>query len=81
MDTATFLEETVKEHEKLKQILIDLENSTKMEIEEMKTYYEGEIQNYISILGQEKGKNSVCNLNSTRSNIEGQVEVKSELEL
>ena len=81
MDTAAFLEETVREHEKLKQILIDLENTTKMEIEELKNYYEGEIQNYISILGQEKGKSSVFNLNSTRSNIEGQVEIKSEPDL
>ena len=81
MDTAAFLEETVREHEKLKQILIDLENSTKMEIDELKNYYEGEIQNYISILGQEKGKSSICNLNSTRSNIEGQVEIKSEPDL
>lgn len=70
---ATFLEDILSEHKKLKQTLIELELSTKQEMEEMKQFYEGQISTYIQILSSEKDKNSQFNLNSTRSNIEGQL--------
>jgi hypothetical protein len=67
------LEDAVREQLILKQTLMDLEESTRKEFEEMKSYYEGEIQTYIEILNQDKDKEGGGHLNSTRSNIEGQL--------
>jgi len=52
----SFIEGAVKEHEILKQALIDLEESTRKEFEDMKSYYESEIQQYVEILSQSSAK-------------------------